>query len=193
MHSACGRRLHINIDLSAQVKSNRYLSNKLLRRSVIDDNGRAMASETRYMSSDVDPRPLGAPLHLNFSGRTAPNRLCDSNKFDEQSLADDLQSQSRYDLAYLLLGAKEPVCPRNTLQGLDQLVQEMGRRSTGDHSHWEYHAGTRSARSSRQPDRAPEGGTYRRAVSGLQRTCHSSEDAGIPDSCPKQSSRKADT
>lgn len=29
----------------------------------------------RYESEDVDPAPLGRPLHFSFGGKTAPNRL----------------------------------------------------------------------------------------------------------------------
>jgi len=34
-----------------------------------------MAPEVRYPSDDVSPEPLGKPLHFEFSGQTAPNRL----------------------------------------------------------------------------------------------------------------------
>ena len=34
-----------------------------------------MAPAARYESEDVDPSPLGKPLHFEFSGRTAPNRF----------------------------------------------------------------------------------------------------------------------
>lgn len=34
-----------------------------------------MAPDQRYESDDVDPSPLGQPLHFEFSGQTAPNRF----------------------------------------------------------------------------------------------------------------------
>ena len=34
-----------------------------------------MAPDARYESEDVSPKSLGEPLHFEFSGKTAPNRL----------------------------------------------------------------------------------------------------------------------
>jgi hypothetical protein len=34
-----------------------------------------MSSTPRFECADVDPSPLGQPLHFAFSGRTAPNRF----------------------------------------------------------------------------------------------------------------------
>lgn len=46
----------------------------------------------RYPSEDVDPSPLGQPLHFAFSGRTAPNR------FLKGAMTERLSSYSQSDL-----------------------------------------------------------------------------------------------
>lgn len=49
----------------------------------------------RYTSDDVDPSPLGEPLHFEFSGRTAPNRFMKAAMTERISSWDPKNLQTR--------------------------------------------------------------------------------------------------
>ncbi|KAI9708895.1 MAG: hypothetical protein M1812_007858 [Candelaria pacifica] len=54
-----------------------------------------MSSATRYESDNVDPSPLGEPLHFEFSGKTAPNRFMKAAMTERISSWDPKNFQAR--------------------------------------------------------------------------------------------------